>query len=95
MIDTNDHEIKKALVSISIKKSLLDIGKPVYEEVTKRLEKQYQSYIPDCYDNPKYLNMVLKELYGDAYISITKSIRDDLESFSKDISIQRFILQIQ
>ena len=95
MIDASDHEIKKALVTISVKKALKEIGEPVYLEVTKRLEKNYNCYIPDCYENPKCLNMVLRELYGDAYINIINSIEINLESFSHDKTIQRFILQIQ
>lgn len=95
MIDASDYEIKKALVAISVKKTLKDIGKPVYDQVTQRLEKNYNCYIPDCYDNPKYLNTVLKELYGDAHINIVNSITTNLESFSNDHLIQRFILQIR
>jgi hypothetical protein len=95
LIEATDHEIRKALVAISIKKSLQGIGKPVYEEVTKRLEKHYHCYIPDCYENPEYLNRVLKELYGNAHINITRTIRGNLESFSHDTSIHRFILQIR
>ena len=93
--DTTDYEIRKALVTVSIKKSLQGIDERVYKEVTKRLQDQYNCYIPDCYDNPKYLNMVLRELYGDAYINIIKSIKDNLESFSSNKSIHKFILQVQ
>jgi len=95
MINATDHEIRKALVAVSVKKSLKEIGEPVYEEVIKRLEKHYHCYIPDCYENPEYLNRVLRELYGDAYINIIKSIQENLESFSHDTSIQKFMLQIQ
>lgn len=95
MIDVTDHQIKKALVGISIQKALRDIGEPVYRKVTKRLENQYNCYLPDCYDNPKYLNMVLRELSGDAYINIIMAIQDNLEAFSEDQSIQKFLLQIQ
>jgi len=95
MINATDHEIKKALVSVYVKRVLKDIGEPVYEKVTKRLEKNYNCYIPDCYENRKYLNTVLRELYGDAHINIIKSIKDNLESLSQDSSIQKFILQIQ
>ena len=95
MVDATDHQIRKALIGISVQKALKKIGEPVYKEVTQRLEKQYHCYIPDCYDNPKYLNMVLRELYGDAYINIIKAIEDNLEAFSKDQSIKKFLVQIQ
>ncbi len=95
MIDVSDHEVKQALVAISIKKTLKEIGEPIYDEVVQRLKKKYDCYIPDCYNNPKYLNIVLMELYGDAYINIIDSIKNNLESFSNDKSIQEFILQIQ
>jgi len=72
----------KALTALAIEKTLLDMGRPVYEKVVKSMYKKYQSYIPDCYEHPEYLKEVLKDLYGNAYNVIVSSIEEQLYEFS-------------
>ena len=59
--------VKKALVSLVIETTLLEIGKEMYNKIVHDLYQKYHSYIPDCYDHPEYLNEILKDLYGNAY----------------------------
>ncbi len=91
---TQEGTIKKALVGLAIKKALLDIGQPVLDEVTRRLEKEYKCYIFDCYDKPEILHHVLNEMYGKSSKSITYSIKRNLEEFSNQEPIRRFLATI-
>ena len=90
MLDDKE-EVKRALVTISIEKALLGIGKPTYDEVLSILNTQYHCYLPDCYEHPEYLNEVLRKLYGNAGKVITKSIMTQLEEFNQHKPIKRFL----
>jgi hypothetical protein len=59
--DTN--KVKKALVSLALEESLLEIGgsKLLYD-VFRILYEKFQSYLPDCYDHPEYLGDIFAEL---------------------------------
>lgn len=87
----NTHTLKRTTVDIAVKNTLRDMGKPVLEEVRQRLYKYYKCNISDCFDNPKYLRKVLKELYGNSYTSIIKSIERNLEKDIHSISIEHFL----
>ena len=89
-MDDSD-KIMKGLTALAIEKTLLDIGKPVYQKVADTLYKKYQCYIPDCFENPEYLQTVLKELYGKSYDEIIKSIQRELKEFSDKESIKKFL----
>jgi hypothetical protein len=41
--------VKKALVSLVIETTLLEIGKETYDKVVRDLHKKYHCYLPDCY----------------------------------------------
>ena len=83
--------VYRALTSLAIEKTLLNIGKPVYDKVVLELDKKYRCYLPDCYDHPEYLDDVLKEIFGNAYVVIAKEIRKELEEFSDKEQVGRFI----
>jgi hypothetical protein len=85
------HDTMKALTALAIEKSLLDVGKPVYEKVTNSIYKKYQSYIPDCYEHPEYLKKVLKDLYGNAYNVIVSSIEEQLSEFAYKKKMETFL----
>ena len=84
-------EVKRALVTISIEKALLGIGKPIYDEVLNILNTQYHCYLPDCYEHPEYLSEILKKLYGNAGKVIIKSITVQLEEFNQHKPIKKFL----
>ena len=88
----NENDILyKGLTVLAIEKTLLDIGKPIYDEVIYILDKKYHCYLSDCYEHPQYLNEILKELYGKAYGVVVEKINKQLEEFSYKTNIGRFI----
>lgn len=88
-------KVRKGLVSLVIEKTLLDIGVDTYNKVIDELKKRYQCYLPDCYDHPEYLNDILQDLYGNAYMPIINSISKELEAFSYQKPIAKFIEAIR
>jgi hypothetical protein len=90
-MDATDTQIKKALVAFAIEKALIEMGEPVFDKVAKTLRDDYHCYIPDCYDHPEYLKRILSDLYGNAHVAITNSIKNSLREFSKQESISKFI----
>ena len=91
MLEATDEQIKKALITLTIERVLLEMGKPVLDAFTKKLYKNYNCYIPDCSDHPEYLNQTLKEMYGNSYKTIVSAIMDDLAEFSHQKPIANFI----
>ena len=91
MFEASDEVIRKALVALAIERTLLEMGDPVLEEVSRRLVKEYKCYIPDCHEHPEYLKKVLKDLYGASYTTILESIRGKLDEFIHKKSIAEFL----
>jgi hypothetical protein len=89
MVDSDN--AMKALVTLAIEKTLLNIGKLVYDNVIDRLDKKYQCYMPDCFEKPEYLKAVLKELYVETYNEIVNSIQQELKEFVDNKRIERFL----
>ena len=83
--------VRQALVSVILEKILLEIGLATYDKVVDELKKRYQCYLTDCYEHPEYLNVILKDLYGNSYRQIVKSINEQLEEFSSQRPIAKFI----
>ena len=75
-------------------KTLLDIGKPIYDKVISMLNKNYHCYLTDCYEHPEYLNRVLKKIFGDSYISIVEAIKKELDVQIMEKPIEIFIRAI-
>ena len=84
-------QVRRALVVLSIEKALLDIGKQDYDAVIERLETEHHCYLRDCCENPSCLQNVLRELFGRSSESIIKSIGKNLEEFSDNKQIGRFL----
>ena len=91
MFDANDDQIRKALVTLAVENTLLEIGKPVLDKVTSKLFVKYHCYIPDCYEKPEYLKKVLKDLFGKSHTEITEKIQSRLQEFSSNEPIKHFI----
>jgi hypothetical protein len=80
----NEDTINKALLSFCIELVLLRMGKPQYDKVVSKLEKEYDSYIPDCDKNPEFLKRVLQDIFGGAYSDIISEIKKEIgEAYSK------------
>ena len=94
MLDATDMEIKRSLLTISVRQSLLEIGKPVLDEVERALYSNYKCYIPDCIDNPEYLKQILQDLYGNASLNVIESIHKHLDEYDSIQSIKEFLTVI-
>jgi len=94
MLDATDMEIKRSLLTISVRQSLLEIGKPVLDEVERALYSNYKCYIPDFIDNPEYLKQILQDLYGNASLNVIESIHKHLDEYDSIQSIKEFLTVI-
>ena len=88
------HGVKNALVSLAIERSLFEISEAVCENIGNKLFKKYKCYFHDCLEHPDYLVDVLKQVFGDGYLSIVNSINNKLEEFSYQDQIKEFLLEI-
>ncbi|MFM8658714.1 MAG: hypothetical protein ACKOCQ_02100 [Candidatus Nitrosotenuis sp.] len=78
-----EHDINRAFLAFSIEIALLRMGKPQYEKVVSKLEKEYQTYLPDCDKNPEVLKRVLQDIFGDSYDDILSEIKTELGEASE------------
>ena len=86
-----DYDIYKGLTILAIEKTLLGIGKPIYDKVIGMLNKNYHCYLTDCYEHPEYLSEILKKLYGNSHNEIIESIKIQLKEFLDKEPIERFL----
>ena len=84
----------KELIIIAIEKSLLEIGKPDLNKVKEKLMADYNRTLADCYDEPEFLNRILKDIYGTAHVTIVDSIKKNLGNMMSSQPIQNFLEQI-
>jgi hypothetical protein len=82
------------LIITAIEKSLLEIGKPDLNKVKQKLMEDYNRTLADCYDEPEFLNRILKDIYGKAHVTIVESIKKNLKSMSTSKPVQEFLEQI-
>ena len=93
-MDFDQEQLRKALVSLAVEKVLLDIGQPIYEKIIRQLSKDYNCYLPECYEYPNYLNKVLKKTFGNAHITIVDAIKRELDEQITEKPIALFITAI-
>jgi len=94
MVETDKDQIKKAIVALAIEQTLLEYGSPALEKVSNKLFEDYHCYVPDCYNNPEYLNKVLKDLFGNSHTVIVESIRKRLEKMTMQDPIKDFLANL-
>lgn len=85
----NDDEMIKELITLSVEHALLKIRN--LELVKTRLKKEYNSELSDSLKHPEYLKTILKELFGNAYQDILKTINERLQKTSMDKPITQFL----
>lgn len=73
-----EENVDKAFLAFCIEIVLLRMGMPQYEKVVSKLEKEYQTYLPECDKNPQVLKRVLQDIFGDAYDDILDEIRAEI-----------------
>ena len=87
----NDKEMIEELITLSVEHALLKMGNPELELVKSRLKKEYNCEISDSLKHPEYLKKILKELFGNAYQDILKTINERLQKTSMDKPIIQFL----
>ena len=85
----------KMIVKSAIEHALLEIGTPTLEEVTRGLFNDHKCLISDCYENPEYLNAVLKDLFGSSHVTVVESIKNYLGTFASQGSIKDFLIKLE
>jgi hypothetical protein len=91
LIMDTENNAKRALLAFAVESTLLKMGKPEYEKVVSKLEKDYKCYLPDCHENPEFLKRVLQDIFGDAYDDIINEIRTELGEFNSQKYFDDFI----
>ena len=91
---SDGNKAEKAMVAFAIEKALLEFGTPALEEVISMLLDYYHCKISDCFEKPQYLNKVLKDIFGNSYTVIVKSIKKQLEEFAYEKPIKVFLKAI-
>jgi hypothetical protein len=91
--DTN--KVKKALVSLALEESLLEIGgTKLLHDVFRILYERFQSYLPDCYDHPEYLSGIFTELDSGTSDVFLELLNEKLVEFSYQKPIGEFLIKI-
>jgi two-component system chemotaxis response regulator CheY len=82
---------KNALISFVIHDTLKQISESIVEEVGNRLYAKHNSYFSDCLEHPEYLRDILKEIFGNGYLSIIETIKVKLGEVSEQKQISDFL----
>lgn len=89
-IGMDSYDVGQAIVTLSIEKSLIDIGEATHDAVLDRMS--HDGLTMDVfYKNPEYLANLLKNLFGTSCTEILKSIKNNLDEFSDQEQIRNFI----
>lgn len=83
--------MKKTMVTLALKNTLLELGVQEYDKVMSLLQKDYNSTLEDCYENPEYLRQILKDLFGDSYQDILSSLNENMKEISTQKEIKDFL----
>ena len=94
-MEIDKKQVMRALITFSVEKVLLDIGKPMLDKVTSKLYREYQCYLPDCYEHPDYLNNVLRSVFGNSYFTIAEAIKLELNDHLEDKSVLKLVNTIR
>lgn len=88
---SGSYAIKQAKVASAVEKALLRLGPPAREKVVQKLYEDYKCHLFDCYENPEYLNKVIKETFGDNYTAIIDSIKTNLKEADEQKTFGDFL----
>ena len=89
-LDSED-QMKKTMVTLALKNTLLELGVQEYDKVMSLLQKDYNATLEDCYENPEYLKQILKDLFGDSYEDILNSLNENMKDISTQKEIKDFL----
>ena len=85
------YEMKRTMVTLAIKNTFLELGLEEFDKIVLMLQKDYNSSLEDCYDNPEYLKQVLKDLLGDSYDDVLNSLKENIKNISSHKSTENFL----
>ncbi len=92
--ETQTSDDPKVFIIVAVEKALLELGKPDLNKVKERLMKDYKRTLADCYEEPEFLNRILKDIYGKAHVTIIDSIKRNLGNASSSEPVQKFLAEI-
>ena len=84
-------EMKRTMVTLAIKNTFLELGLEEFDKIVMMLQKDYNSSLEDCYDNPEYLKQVLQDLLGDSYDDVLNSLKENIKNISSHKSTENFL----
>lgn len=85
-------KVREALVHTILEKTLHSAG--IYHTITSEIEKTYNCNLYDCYKHPEYFSSILESRHGDMYDLVAGAINKQLEMFSYEKPIARFLQTI-
>jgi two-component system chemotaxis response regulator CheY/two-component system response regulator (stage 0 sporulation protein A) len=86
----SENQMKKTMVTLALKNTLLELGIQEYDKVVSLLQKDYSCTLEDCYENPEYLRNILKDLFGDSYPDILSSLSENMKNILSQPSVKDF-----
>lgn len=86
-----NENLLQVLTTWAIEKTLLDLGKPIYDKVVDILKSEYHSSLADCFEHPEYLNAAIKKLPDNSNVAIVVSITNELKEFLYKEPVRRFV----
>ena len=86
----SENQMKKTMVTLAIKNTLLELGIQEYDKIVSLLQKDYTCTLEDCYENPEYLRNILKDLFGDSYPDILNSLSENMKDILSQQSVKDF-----
>lgn len=89
-LDSEQH-MKKTLVTLALKNTLLELGVQEFDKVISLLRKDFNSSLEDCYENPEHLKQILRDLFGESYPDILSSLNENMKDISSQQDIKDFL----
>ena len=86
----SDEQIKENL-ALSIEVVLMRRGGPEFQLVLAKLKNDFDLEIRDCYENPKYLRKILKDVYHNGFESVVEEIKWELDEYAQERKIADFL----
>ncbi|HEV2193380.1 MAG TPA: hypothetical protein VGR54_07180 [Nitrosopumilaceae archaeon] len=90
----NPIDARRALVIVAIEKTLLDTSRFTYDQVQDMLYYKYHCYFANCVDHPEYLIDILREVLGNSFVNVVKSIHNNLEEFAYQQPVSEFLVAL-
>ncbi len=90
-LDTYD-KVRETLVNTVLEKTLHSAG--IYHTMTSEIKKTYNCNLYDCYKHPEYFSSILESRHGEMYDLVAGAINKQLEMFSYEKPIARFLQAI-